>query len=154
MRSLALRAAPAKLIPMKERFMQKTIAVVAVAFAASMVLAACQPAPAAKSEDAATVAEKKPAPATDAWLGAWTGVEGTMLKIDAGSAPGVYAITETTLDGPVSFTGTADGDVIRFERAGAAETIRAGDGAATGLKYLEGKTDCLVIKSGEGFCRG
>ncbi|MBT9447117.1 MAG: hypothetical protein IV086_15555 [Hyphomonadaceae bacterium] len=123
---------------------------------AVLVLAACQPAPAAKSEDAAAIAlaaGKEPAPATDAWLGDWTGVEGTMLKIDVGAGPGVYAITETTLDGPVSFAGTADGDVIRFERAGAPETIRAGDGAATGLKYLDGKTDCLVIKDGEGFCR-
>lgn len=132
-----------------------------VAFAA-LALAACQPAPAAKSGDAAKsedaaalalAAGKKPAPATDAWLGDWTGVEGTMLKIDVGAGPGVYAITETTLDGPVNFTGTADGEVIRFERAGAPESIRAGDGAATGLKYLDGKTNCLVIREGEGFCR-
>jgi hypothetical protein len=128
---------------------------ISLAVGAVLALAACQPAP-AKTDDAAqtsAVDAKKPAPATDAWLGEWVGVEGTMLKIDVGAAPGVYAITETTLDGPVAFTGTADGDVIRFERAGAAETIRAGTGEDTGLKYLAGKTNCLVIKSGEGFCR-
>lgn len=124
-----------------------------VASIAVLAVAACQPAPAAKSDSAAVVEGKKPAPVTDAWLGDWTGVEGTMLKIDVGAVPGVYAITETTLDGPVNFTGTAEGAVIRFERAGAPESIRAGDGAATGLKYLDGKTNCLVIKSGEGFCR-
>lgn len=127
------------------------------ALGAVVALAACQPAPAAKTEGAATPAAtsdaKKPAPATDAWLGRWVGVEGTLLDIDVGPSPGVYAITETTLDGPVSFTGTGDGDIIRFERDGAQETIRAGNGADTGLKYLAGKTNCLVIKSGEGFCR-
>jgi hypothetical protein len=124
-----------------------------VVLAALAALAACQPAPAARTEDAIPTAGKAPAPATDAWLGDWTGVEGTMLRIDVGAGPGVYAITETTLDGPVRFTGTADGDVIRFARNGAQESIRAGDGAATGLKYLDGKTNCLVIKDGEGFCR-
>jgi len=123
---------------------------------AGVALAACNPAPAPKAEDAVEAtasAEKKPAPPTDAWIGDWTGVEGTMLKISADDAPGVYAINETTLDGPVAFTGTNDGAVIRFERNGARETIRAGNGDDTGLKYLAGKSNCLVIKSGEGFCR-
>lgn len=126
------------------------------ALGAVLALSACQPAPAAKRDEATTAATaggKRPAPATDAWLGQWVGVEGTLLTIDVGPSPGVYAITETTLDGPVSFTGTGDGDIIRFERDGAQETIRAGDGADTGLKYLAGKTNCLVIRSGEGFCR-
>lgn len=128
-----------------------------LALGAVFALAACQPASDTKTDETAapatTVEEKKPAPATDAWLGQWIGVEGTLLTIDVGASPGVYAITETTLDGPVSFAGTADGDIIRFERAGAQETIRAGTGDDTGLKYLAGKTNCLVIKSGEGFCR-
>jgi len=122
----------------------------------ALVLAACSPAPAPKAEDnveATATAEKKPPPATDAWIGDWTGVEGTMLKIGAGDAPGVYAISETTLDGPITFTGANDGAIIRFERDGAQETIRAGNGGDTGLKYLAGKSDCLVIKVGEGFCR-
>lgn len=119
-------------------------------------LAACSPAPAPKAEDvteATAIAEKKPAPLTDAWIGDWTGVEGAMLKISAGDAPGVYAINEITLDGPISFAGVNDGATIRFERNGVQETIRAGSGDDTGLKYLAGKTNCLVIKSGEGFCR-
>jgi len=128
-----------------------------LALGAVLLLAACQPAPATKAEEAAATAStaegKKPAPATDAWLGQWVGVEGTLLTIEVGASPGVYAITETTLDGPVSFTGAADGEIIRFERAGAQETIRAGTGDDTGLKYLAGKTNCLVIRTGEGFCR-
>jgi hypothetical protein len=128
--------------------MQKVL----ITFAAVAALVACQPAPAAKTEDAATSAATTPVPATEAWLGTWRGVEGTTLTIDPG-APGKVFITGLTLDGPYSFEGTADGDVIHFERNGVQETIRAGDGAATGLRYLEGKTDCLVIKDGEGFCR-
>ena len=127
-----------------------------IVVAIALAVAACSPAPAPSAEDtleATATAEKKPAPATDAWIGDWTGVEGTMLKIAAGDAPGVYAITEITLDGPVSFTGANDGAVIRFERNGAPESIRAGNGADTGLKYLAAKSECLVIKVGEGFCR-
>jgi hypothetical protein len=66
---------------------------------------------------------------------------------------GNYTLTEGTLDGVVTFEGRAEGDAIVFDRDGVAESIRAGDGAATGLKWLDGKTDCLVIKEGEGFCR-
>jgi hypothetical protein len=49
--------------------------------------------------------------------------------------------------------GTADGDVIRFERGGVRETIRKATGDQTGLKWLAGKQNCLVIKQAEGFCR-
>ena len=123
-----------------------------VAIAAAIALAACQPAPVARTGDAPATAEKMSVSVTEAWLGTWIGVEGTTLTIDPGG-PGKVFITGLTLDGPYSFEGAADGDVIHFQRAGAQETIRAGDGAATGLKYLEGKTDCRVIKPGEGFCR-
>jgi hypothetical protein len=39
-------------------------------------------------------------------------------------------------------------------RDGTTETIRATDGAGTGMKWLANKTDCLVVTVGsEGFCR-
>lgn len=99
---------------------------------------------------------RAPAPvaaATDAWIGQWPGVEGTFLKVEAGAAAGTYTLTQGTLDGVNTYQGAADGTVIAFERNGIRETVRAGSGADTGLKWLAEKTDCLVIKDGEGYCR-
>jgi hypothetical protein len=36
---------------------------------------------------------------------------------------------------------------------GVRESLRATDGAGTGMKWLAGKTTCLVVRPGEGFCR-
>jgi hypothetical protein len=33
------------------------------------------------------------------------------------------------------------------------ESIRATDGPATGMKWLSDKSNCLTIRSGEGYCR-
>jgi hypothetical protein len=87
----------------------------------------------------------------DSWVGTWTGPEGTSLKI-AKQEVG-YEVTVTNLDGPRQFHGIAADDVFQFERDGATETLQAGDGAATGMKWLAGKKDCLVVKPGEGYCR-
>jgi hypothetical protein len=47
----------------------------------------------------------------------------------------------------------AAGDRIEFERDGKRESVRAGSGKETGMKWLLEKKDCLIIKTGEGFCR-
>jgi len=91
--------------------------------------------------------------ATDVWAGKWTGPEGLVLEIAKTATPGRYDVKVTLLDGVGSYTGTADGDAIRFERGGVRETIRKATGDETGLKWLAGKQNCLVIKQGEGFCR-
>lgn len=88
---------------------------------------------------------------TDAWTGAWTGPEGTQLRIDGGQ--GAYTVTVRDLDGPRSFAGRAVAGGIEFERDGAVERIAATDGPGTGMKWLTEKRDCLVIRPGEGFCR-
>ena len=87
----------------------------------------------------------------DNWVGTWQGPEGTSLAI-AKQEVG-YEVTVTNLDGPRSFHGVAADDVLEFERDGVRETLRAGDGAATGMKWLAGRKDCLVVKAGEGYCR-
>jgi hypothetical protein len=92
-------------------------------------------------------------PATDAWVGKWVGVEGLALDIQPGEKPATYKLHIALMDGASDYVGAADGDVIRFTRDGAAETIRHTNGADTGLKWLAEKKDCLTIKAGEGFCR-
>jgi hypothetical protein len=65
-----------------------------------------------------------------------------------------YVVVIQDLDGPKTFAGFADGNRIRFERNGKTEYISAGDGEATGMKWLADKKDCLLTKKGEGWCRG
>lgn len=90
---------------------------------------------------------------TDAWTGKWIGVEGLVLAIQPAGEKGRYVLSVTLLDGTNSYDGTADGDVIRFTRNGKPESIRAATGDETGLKWLAGKQNCLMIAQGEGFCR-
>jgi hypothetical protein len=88
---------------------------------------------------------------TDAWIGRWTGPEGTYLAI-AGE-DGAYELTIKDLDAARTFVGAAAGDRIEFQRDGVAESIHASTGDATGMKWLAGKANCLTIKPGEGYCR-
>lgn len=124
------------------------------------LLASCRARPEADSTPApapppaATDAAPSPAPATsvtDAWLGKWIGPEGTFLVL-AKKGDG-YEVTIQSLDGPSTYAGVAAGDHIEFQRDGKTESIRAGSGQETGMKWLLDKKDCLVIRQGEGFCR-
>ncbi len=88
----------------------------------------------------------------DQWIGKWTGPEGTYLDI-VKSSDSNYVITVADLDGPKTFDGVAAQDGIQFMRDAVLETIRAGNGEDTGMKWLLDKQNCLVVKTGEGFCR-
>jgi hypothetical protein len=66
---------------------------------------------------------------------------------------GQYVITIGSLDGPRTFAGTPTGEGLQFTRDGKTETIRAGGGKETGMKWLMDKTDCLIVQYGEGYCR-
>ena len=87
------------------------------------------------------------------WNGKWIGVEGLVLVIAPGATAETRKLRITLLDGTSDYVGTVKGDEIDFTRDGKGETIKAGTGAETGLKYLVEKDDCLIIKPGEGFCR-
>lgn len=101
---------------------------------------------------------RAPAPASaataaaDPWLGRWQGPEGTSLEITGG--PGTYVVTVSNLDGPRRFDAKAGTDTLAFTRDGVLETVRAGTGPETGMKWLADKRDCLIVKPGEGYCRG
>ncbi len=90
---------------------------------------------------------------TDAWVGRWIGVEGLVLDIQKAGERGKYVLSVTLLDGTKSYDGVADAAAIRFTRDGRPESIRAASGDETGLKWLAGKQNCLMIQQGEGFCR-
>ena len=116
--------------------------------------AAPAPTPPAPSPGPAPALPGASAPAAASWSGRWTGPEGTYLQITP-LPDGRYRIAVRNLDGERSFDGSAGegGLPPRFERDGQAEQLRPTDGAGTGMKWLDGKRDCLVVRPGEGYCR-
>ena len=100
---------------------------------------------------AASAPGKISAAEADKWLGKWSGPEGTFLQLAGGN--GKYEVTIQNLDGPRTFQGNAVGDQIEFERNGIKESLRATNGAETGMKWLSEKSNCLTVRAGEGYCR-
>ncbi|RUR52961.1 hypothetical protein [Vreelandella populi] len=95
---------------------------------------------------------------TDQWVGSWIGVEGLVLEVSQNDSagPGHYLLEmQYGLDADQSgtFEGQATDEGISFSRDDGEQLLRAGDGEATGLKWLTDKEDCLVVQSGEGYCR-
>ena len=90
-------------------------------------------------------------PIADNWVGTWTGPEGTSLRL--AKQEGGYELVITNLDGPREFHAVAVDQVLQFERDGVTETVRAAEGATIGMKWLADKHDCLLVKTGEGYCR-
>jgi len=137
--------------------MKKTLFVLS----AVALLAACNqeakeaPKPAPASVQATLVPATPP---TDQWVGKWVGVEGLNLTIakDDSIGRGHYLLTmQYGLDADDSgtFKGEAAEDGIAFTRPDGPQLLRAGDGEATGLKWLADKKDCLIVATGEGYCR-
>ncbi|MFW2828809.1 hypothetical protein [Sphingomonas sp. ID0503] len=95
-------------------------------------------------------------PAAD-WIGHWRGPEGLTLDIarDEKTGDGIYSLKmKYTLDDEGSFKAVATPTGLSFERNGKPLTVTAGSGAKTGMKWLAGKKDCLVVIYGsEGYCR-
>ena len=87
----------------------------------------------------------------DQWVGRWTGVEGTHMDINKNGAS--YKLVIADLDGPQTYYGTPTRNGIEFYRGTEKLLIHAGTGADTGMKWLAEKQKCLVVKTGEGYCR-
>ena len=107
--------------------------------------------PAALPPSQAPITSERTEITADKWLGQWNGPEGTYLRISGGK--GRYEVTVRNLDGPRSFPGLAADNLIEFERDGVKESLKATDGQGTGMKWLADKSDCLVVRPGEGYCR-
>ena len=89
------------------------------------------------------------------WAGKWIGVEGMYATITT-AEPGKYKL-EMQSGTDDSTKGTYDGEDsehgIKFKRGAEELSLRQGSGDETGLKYLAGKKECLIVKQGEGYCR-
>lgn len=138
--------------------------------AALILLAGCEkaeaPAPAASDTTTTevpdetvpteTAAAEDPATAPHrfaSWAGKWTGVEGMYATITPGE-PGKYKLEmQSDLDTKATYDGTDSEHGIKFKRGTEELSLRRGNGDETGLKYLAGKKECLIVKSGEGYCR-
>jgi len=99
-----------------------------------------------------------PTPPTDQWVGKWIGVEGLNLTVakDDAVGRGHYLLTmQYGLDAEDAgtFKGEEADNGIAFTRPDGPQMLRAGDGEATGLKWLADKKDCLIVATGEGYCR-
>jgi hypothetical protein len=90
-------------------------------------------------------------PPMESWLGKWNGPEGTYLEIARDGAQ--YDIVIKNLDGETRYSAIEQDGTLQFMRDEMGETIKPGTGDETGMKWLAGKQNCLVIKPGEGFCR-
>ncbi len=130
--------------------------------AAPLALAACaQPAPdpspsATPSERVGPVAEPRgdlPAASAQRYVGRWIGVEGMFLDVAPRTGGGVTMEMQWDLDHRGTFEGSVTAEGLRFMRNGVAEVAVPGNGDQAGLKWLAGKKDCLIVKSGEGYCR-
>lgn len=113
------------------------------------------PAATATAAETATATDTAAAaiPSHADWAGKWIGVEGTFVEITAGP-DGTYALVmQSDLDTRGTYAGTDAQGGIAFERGGEQLLLKAATGDETGLKYLAGKTDCLMVAQGEGYCR-
>lgn len=101
----------------------------------------------------ATVDPKAPIAKLTALEGKWPGVEGTSLNVAKNGEK--YKVEVTGLDKKTeTFEGTAKGDTIEFKRKDKVETIKAATAEETGMKWLQGEKNCVVITKGsEGYCR-
>lgn len=123
-----------------------------------LFLSACDNAAEKPTATAAVEAPASSASPAAGWVGKWVGVEGLYLTIakDEAAGEGNYLLTmQYSLDAgdKGTFKGKATAQGISFTRPDGEQTLRAGDGAATGLKWLAEKKDCLVVQQGEGYCR-
>lgn len=98
-------------------------------------------------------AEDIPENRFDSWAGKWTGPEG-MYAIVKPLGKGQFKLEmQSDLDTKGSYSGNAEEHGIRFTRNGEKFLLYRASGNETGLKYLAGKQECLMVKAGEGYCR-
>jgi hypothetical protein len=119
--------------------------------AASPAVPASSPAAAPSVDPKATASSPSAKAAT--LEGAWPGAEGASLNVTKNGEK--YKVEMKNADGKSeTFEGTAAGDSIQFTRKGRLETIKPATAEETGMKWIQGEKNCVVITKGsEGYCR-
>ncbi len=89
------------------------------------------------------------------YAGLYTGPEGTYLAIEALDDGTFYLEMRWGLDENMlgNFDGTSVEGGIQFLRDGEKLVLKPVNGDATGMKWLAGKSNCLMVKVGEGYCK-
>ena len=87
------------------------------------------------------------------WAGKWTGPEGLFVTITPGEPGRDKLEMQSDIDTKGSYDGQDSEHGIQFRRGGESLSLHRGSGDDTGLKYLVGKQECLIVKTGEGYCR-
>jgi len=132
-----------------------------LALIATMLISGCSNSNTSASNTPASdtaTEQNQPHQVTDQWVGRWTGVEGLFLEISKEdfAGPGHYLLhMRYGLDADQigTFERQAIAEGIRFNRGEGPQLLLASDGEATGMKWLLEKEDCLVVATGEGYCR-
>src|SRR3546814_1536496 len=60
---------------------------------------------------------------------------------------------QSDLDTKGTYDGQDSEHGIQFKRGTEQLSLHRGNGDEIGLKYLAGKQECLIVKTGEGYCR-
>lgn len=92
-------------------------------------------------------------PTAGALAGRWTGPEGTWLEVFPASDT-AFNLTFHNMDNNITqVTGRPVGDKLVFDRKGKTDTLSKATGDQTGMKWLAGKTNCVRVNEGEGYCK-
>jgi len=127
------------------------LCLLASAFALSTCGDTSAPEPAAKQTEASPTEPAVHAHAD--WAGKWVGPKGLFVDVTP-TAPGQYKLEMMyDLDTTGTYEGTDSPGGIAFALKGEAKLLRAAKGEEIGLKWLDGKQDCLMVEDGVGFCR-
>jgi hypothetical protein len=88
---------------------------------------------------------------TDKWMGKWNGPGETYLIL----APqgNNYLITIRSNESLSTYEGKPATHRITFERQSVKESVRPGSAKDAGVAALADKSDCMVVKPGEAYCR-
>lgn len=84
------------------------------------------------------------------WAGKWVGPDGLFVTITPDVEAKIALEMQSDLDTKDTYVGTVNADGISFKRGEETLTLKKATGDETGLKYLAGKKDCLMVVSGEG----
>lgn len=87
-----------------------------------------------------------------AWVGRWDGQDGSYLDVTA--ERGHYVVVIRNLDGEQVFLAAPNKAGLSFSRQGEALFLKVADQQASQVPWAKADQMCLMVKQGEGYCRG